>query len=873
MKLRLRTSSGKYLSCDGASDTTPLNAGKSNKGETEEFSLVINNQVISSDHRGTLRISSGDRGTLRTTRNLTTFHMSQNYRQDAYVTTIDSRGRHQNRLFVQTHFFGEKGDDFIITRLNRDGEVLLDGDEIALKFVETDKPGFLSSDSSGLLRIINKDNPGSQEIFVVETMSELKLFWSDQRADNFSTATPLGELQAIQAGYAFVRTQGLVYMNSMPGCNPLFLFWNNQNGDNLITATKEGEKEANDNGYVKVRIEGWIKSKPEPGTIPLRMYWKGAERKDSFTTTSIKEEQDAANAGYEFVRDEGYIIPPLSVIIPSVSILTPGTIQPNFDSIEGVGNQNIDNSDINREGLINININSPRRRRGANKKALILSGGGAKGCFEVGAVKQLWSKGWRPDIICGVSVGALNAAKLAERKDTSPAELEEIWRELRPEKRGGRAVYSKDYFVNLLSTWIPNMLSDGIDDLIGAKDIFEWLKYAASHLHAIHSMHPLRHLIHRNLNIGAIRTGGTQLRIGITDLRTGQYFSVTEPFEAGALGLNMCGRIELEPDHRMGETWLTRPIFGADAYAMSIEDAVYSSSVLPVFMDPKIVNLRTARPISYGNEKIVMLKVPGTAFNATYPLPAIERIMQFTRGEQPFGSQVFKDLKNSFAPPYNLDQILKESDDVFKGDSRQSQYPLFDGGLRDTMAIRTAIRLGAREIVVITGDRLQAAHWNFKNPGLINSEEGKVDFSALPVAQYLFGLLNVWFNESARNDVMVSIAQNEFLGWLYRCFSLMDNDKRRQIVAEFNEYWAKKGPILERTLGGSSWIGGDLAKNYGTPFQDEGCSINYIAPQKDLVDALGFDRWDEIEEGIQMGYEAANSPVELSFPVPDHSIR
>lgn len=120
----------------------------------------------------------------------------------------------------------------------------------------------------------------------------------------------------------------------------------------------------------------------------------------------------------------------------------------------------------------------PRRRRSANKKALILSGGGAKGCFEVGAVKHLWETGWRPDIICGVSVGALNAAKLAERKDSSATELEEIWRELRPEKQGGRAVYSKDYFVNLLSKWIPNMLVDGIDDAIGGTNIIRWFMYA-----------------------------------------------------------------------------------------------------------------------------------------------------------------------------------------------------------------------------------------------------------------------------------------------------------------------------------------------------------------------------------------------------------
>jgi hypothetical protein len=44
--------------------------------------------------------------------------------------------------------------------------------------------------------------------------------------------------------------------------------------------------------------------------------------------------------------------------------------------------------------------------------AIVLSGGGAKGDFEVGAVRCIYDRGIRPDIICGVSVGAINAVKL-----------------------------------------------------------------------------------------------------------------------------------------------------------------------------------------------------------------------------------------------------------------------------------------------------------------------------------------------------------------------------------------------------------------------------------------------------------------------------
>ena len=49
----------------------------------------------------------------------------------------------------------------------------------------------------------------------------------------------------------------------------------------------------------------------------------------------------------------------------------------------------------------------------AMERALILSGGGARGAFQLGVIKYLFEKGWHPDLICGSSVGALNAAGLA----------------------------------------------------------------------------------------------------------------------------------------------------------------------------------------------------------------------------------------------------------------------------------------------------------------------------------------------------------------------------------------------------------------------------------------------------------------------------
>ena len=43
--------------------------------------------------------------------------------------------------------------------------------------------------------------------------------------------------------------------------------------------------------------------------------------------------------------------------------------------------------------------------------AISLSGGGAKGDFEVGALRLLYDRGIRPDVLTGSSVGAINAVK------------------------------------------------------------------------------------------------------------------------------------------------------------------------------------------------------------------------------------------------------------------------------------------------------------------------------------------------------------------------------------------------------------------------------------------------------------------------------
>lgn len=59
-------------------------------------------------------------------------------------------------------------------------------------------------------------------------------------------------------------------------------------------------------------------------------------------------------------------------------------------------------------------------------RALILSGGGARGAYQVGVWRYLTQKGWHPDIICGTSVGSINAVAIGSGLPLS--QLMELWR-------------------------------------------------------------------------------------------------------------------------------------------------------------------------------------------------------------------------------------------------------------------------------------------------------------------------------------------------------------------------------------------------------------------------------------------------------------
>ncbi len=63
---------------------------------------------------------------------------------------------------------------------------------------------------------------------------------------------------------------------------------------------------------------------------------------------------------------------------------------------------------------------SPQPRR-----ALVLSGGGGRGAYQVGVYQYLVSRGWIPDIVVGTSIGSVNGAAIAG--GLAPDRLRSLW--------------------------------------------------------------------------------------------------------------------------------------------------------------------------------------------------------------------------------------------------------------------------------------------------------------------------------------------------------------------------------------------------------------------------------------------------------------
>jgi predicted acylesterase/phospholipase RssA len=157
------------------------------------------------------------------------------------------------------------------------------------------------------------------------------------------------------------------------------------------------------------------------------------------------------------------------------------------------------------------------------RTALVLQGGGALGAYELGAARALY-KGthFAPDLIAGVSIGAITAVLLARPKERTPLNaLEEFWKEvavpgllLPPQLRLYASFLGNPHF------FTPRL------------DYLNWPNWTY-----FYKTEPLRQTLERlvDLNKLADKTAVPKLLVTATNLEQGQI----EPFSSDEGGLSV----------------------------------------------------------------------------------------------------------------------------------------------------------------------------------------------------------------------------------------------------------------------------------------------------------------------------------------------
>jgi NTE family protein len=142
------------------------------------------------------------------------------------------------------------------------------------------------------------------------------------------------------------------------------------------------------------------------------------------------------------------------------------------------------------------------------KIALVLSGGGAKGAFQVGAEKFAREvAGYRWDVISGVSIGALNGALIAMGRYQ---QLEDFWKTLSPAKLYGRSTGHAAHIVKRMVMRKPSFYTN----------------------------YPIREFIDREVDASKM---AVDLRVGAVSMTSGEYrvFKGSDPHFKDALLASM----------------------------------------------------------------------------------------------------------------------------------------------------------------------------------------------------------------------------------------------------------------------------------------------------------------------------------------------
>lgn len=149
--------------------------------------------------------------------------------------------------------------------------------------------------------------------------------------------------------------------------------------------------------------------------------------------------------------------------------------------------------------------------------ALILQGGGALGAFECGVVKALEEEGIFPDIVAGVSIGALNGAIVAAHPRGATRALEAFWADLAVETPGMAPdnVRQAAAALKIVSFGVPNFFTPRW--MPPFRSLTDW----PAHWTSYYDTEPMRELLKKYVDFAALKDSPVRLLISAVDVISG----------------------------------------------------------------------------------------------------------------------------------------------------------------------------------------------------------------------------------------------------------------------------------------------------------------------------------------------------------------
>ncbi|WP_254411064.1 patatin-like phospholipase family protein [Dyadobacter diqingensis] len=145
-------------------------------------------------------------------------------------------------------------------------------------------------------------------------------------------------------------------------------------------------------------------------------------------------------------------------------------------------------------------------------KALVLGGGSMKGAFQVGAIQSVLENGFEPDMVYGISVGALNATFLAN----------ETGRQFEEEAKINWPIAAR----KLLEFWVKNITQPQDISTLRSR-VMLGMNTLMSRFDGLVDPEPLHLLIRKNVKDKHLKHTPVKIKVGAVNVQSGEIKYVT----------------------------------------------------------------------------------------------------------------------------------------------------------------------------------------------------------------------------------------------------------------------------------------------------------------------------------------------------------